>query len=249
MKQTVKNQALNTALCSYDLQTLRSLGNFLLEYGGFRECAAYRSGRELLREISEGRRYDALILDEQMQDMDALEFLGKLQQIRPNPQPVTVVMSAHAFLKRLDRALPAGVDFCFLKPLQAGVLAHRIQNFYHEHSETVHIYCSQLCKKFGVQDDTANCLYLADAEFLVWQSDTKLAIRKEVILPVSEAHGVSLASVDSGLRRLIERMEAANTDAYCHFKQETGLSGERPTIGCLIYAMKRYGMAEREGNS
>ncbi|MCI2046197.1 MAG: response regulator [Faecalibacterium sp.] len=249
MKQIVKKRILNTALCSYDLQTLRSLGNFLLEYGGFHECAAYRSGKELLREMQEGRHYDALVLDEQLQDMDALEFLSKLQQIKQNPQPVTVVMAAHAFLKRLDRALPAGVDFCFLKPLQAGALAHRIQNFYNEHSEAVHAYCNQLCKEFGVQDDTANCLYLADAEFLVWQSETKLAIRKEIILPVSEAHGVSQASVDSGLRRLIERMEAANTDAYCRFKQETGLSGERPTIGCLIYAMKRYGTANREGNS
>jgi DNA-binding response OmpR family regulator len=247
MKQTLENGTLSTALCSYDIQTLQTLGNYLLEYGGFGRCSAYRSGGELLRELEDGQRYDAIVLDEQTEDMDAMELLEKMRKLKLNPQPIIIVLSARAFLKRLDRSLPQGIDFCFLKPFQAGMLAHRIQNFYNKHSEAVHIYCTRLCEDFGVQSETTNCLYLADAELLAWQSDAKLAIRKEIILPVSEAHGVSVASIDSGLRRLIDHMEANRTEAYCHFKAETGLTEEKPTIGRLIYAIKRYATLHAEG--
>ena len=93
-------------------------------------------------------------------------------------------------------------------------------------------------ESWGVQGEITKCGYLTDAVTIAEQADDKLALRKQIIMTVSEMRGVSVDAVDSGLRRLIERMEENNTPAYREFKLHTGLGETRPTVGRLVYAIK-----------
>ena len=74
-----------------------------------------------------------------------------------------------------------------------------------------------------------------------WQrTSQKLAIRKEILQAVSEQYGVSVSAVDSGIRRMIDQLEAKPAEGWTQFKAESGFEAEKPTTGKLIYAIKRY---------
>ena len=74
-----------------------------------------------------------------------------------------------------------------------------------------------------------------------WQrTSQKLAIRKEILQTVSEQYGVSVSAVDSGIRRMIDQLEAKPAEGWTQFKAESGFEAEKPTTGKLIYAIKRY---------
>ena len=66
------------------------------------------------------------------------------------------------------------------------------------------------------------------------------AIRKEILQAVSEQYGVSVSAVDSGIRRMIDQLEAKPDEGWMQFKAESGFEAEKPTTGKLIYAIKRY---------
>ena len=57
---------------------------------------------------------------------------------------------------------------------------------------------------------------------------------------VSEQYGVSVSAVDSGIRRMIDQLEAKPAEGWTQFKAESGFEAEKPTTGKLIYAIKRY---------
>lgn len=47
-------------------------------------------------------------------------------------------------------------------------------------------------------------------------------------------------AVDSGIRRMIDQLEAKPAEGWTQFKAESGFEAEKPTTGKLIYAIKRY---------
>ena len=51
---------------------------------------------------------------------------------------------------------------------------------------------------------------------------------------------VSVSAVDSGIRRMIDQLEAKPAEGWTQFKAESGFEAEKPTTGKLIYAIKRY---------
>lgn len=243
MRQTDTTRGLDTAICSYDVQSLRVLGKYLLEYGGFRSCTAYCSGKELLHALANGQHYDIVILEEHLQDMDAARFLQDCRQLSLSDRPITVLLAAGGYW-RARKQVPAGTDQCFLEPISLETVARQLQAIYNgkEGGDAGRIarFCARLCHTWGVQGEPASLAYLADACALLIQTNEHLAIRKEILMAVGEKRGVSVAAVDSGLRRLIDRMEEANTPAYCQFKEAQGLCGQRPTIGRLLYALRAY---------
>lgn len=46
--------------------------------------------------------------------------------------------------------------------------------------------------------------------------------------------------MDSGIRRMIDQLEAKPAEGWTQFKAESGFEAEKPTTGKLIYAIKRY---------
>ena len=57
---------------------------------------------------------------------------------------------------------------------------------------------------------------------------------------------VSVSAVDSGIRRMIDQLEAAPNEAWSTFKQENGFAGDKLTTGKLIYAVKNQLRRQKE---
>lgn len=82
--------------------------------------------------------------------------------------------------------------------------------------------------------------YLSCAVGVVYGTSQKLAIRKEILQAVSEQYDVSVSAVDSGIRRMIDQLEAKPSAKWLRFKDESGFADEKPTTGKLIYTVKNY---------
>ena len=100
--------------------------------------------------------------------------------------------------------------------------------------------CSQLYAAWGIPQGDVNAGYLSCAVGIACSTSQKLAIRKEILQTVSEQYGVSVSAVDSGIRRMIDQLEAKPAEGWTQFKAESGFEAEKPTTGKLIYAIKRY---------
>ena len=55
---------------------------------------------------------------------------------------------------------------------------------------------------------------------------------------VSEQFEASVTAVDSGIRRMVDQLEARPGPAWLAFKADTGLGSGKPTTGKLIYAVR-----------
>lgn len=238
MKPSEKNDVLRIAVAAADERLLRVIGNYLLEADSFTQCDAYRRGKILLAQMRAGREFDALILDEQLADMDAVDFMEEYRTQKLQHRPAILVLSCRSHMAICDCLLSCGADYCIMKPYQLSTLARRARTLYRVKQDSLQDYCSRLYESWGVQGEITKCGYLTDAVTIAEQADDKLALRKQIIMTISEMRGVSVDAVDSGLRRLIERMEENNTPAYREFKLHTGLGETRPTVGRLVYAIK-----------
>ena len=79
-----------------------------------------------------------------------------------------------------------------------------------------------------------NCSYLTSAVDVAFGNSQKMAIRKEILQAVGEKYGISVSAVDSGIRRMLDQLEANNTEAWAAFKEENGFAGEKLTTGKLM---------------
>lgn len=100
--------------------------------------------------------------------------------------------------------------------------------------------CQQLYHSWGIRIPDINCSYLTSAVGVVYGTSQKLAIRKEILQAVSEQYDVSVSAVDSGIRRMIDQLEAKPSAKWLRFKDESGFADEKPTTGKLIYTVKNY---------
>lgn len=230
-------QGLCVAAAAGDERLLRVIGSYFLEDKTFARCDGYRRGRTLLDELRRERRFDALLVDEQLLDMDALEFLETLGREKLRRPPV-FVMLRRGRPALCERLLAGGVAQCFFKPCSLAGMTRRIL-LLTEYPAAVRAGCARLCRAWGVQEDAANCAYLADAVLVAAGLDEGFAFGKEVAAAVGELHGVSQSAVESGLRRLIAHMERNSTADYRKFCRAAVPEGEKMTPDRLVRAVKR----------
>ena len=58
---------------------------------------------------------------------------------------------------------------------------------------------------------------------VVYGTSQKLAIRKEILQAVSEQYDVSVSAVDSGIRRMIDQLEAKHRSSGCASRRKADL--------------------------
>ena len=120
-----------------------------------------------------------------------------------------------------------------LKELLASLLTAAGQE-----SGTLEQCFGRMYQEWGIIQPDSNCDYLTEAVLIASQSKGKLAIRKEILQVVAEHHNVTVAAVDSGLRRLIDALETRQMPAWKAFKEKTHLAGQKVTAGKLIYTLR-----------
>jgi len=106
-----------------DEEHLRRMMRLSLEAAGY-DVSEAADGEEGLRQFGDGRRFDAILLDQRMPGMDGLETLRRMKQQRADA--VIVMVTAYATIELAVDAMKLGaVDFV-RKPMTPETLRHAL---------------------------------------------------------------------------------------------------------------------------
>lgn len=229
---------LRIALVSYDRKELRVQKQYLQEQDSMVVCTCYQSGGKLLEELQQGVRYEIVVLCSQMVDMSSLEFVTRLRRLERKP----LLMLFDEGRRRNSTVLrmEPSDDFYYVEDVDLQTLLREIYRMPGQRGQQMELDCQKLYESWGMQLPDINCSYLTSAVSVVYAVPQKMDIRKEVLQAVSTQYSVSVAAVDSGIRRMVDQLENRNTEPWEAFKRESGLEKERPTTGKLIYAVKNH---------
>lgn len=231
-------RTLKIALASYDRKELRVQKNFLEEQSASIACTCFQNGERLIRALQQGHPYDVVILCSEMEDMSGLEFVMNVRRLEEKP----MVLLFDEGRRRNDSALcmEAGDGMFYVGQMDLKSLLRELYRMPGQQGQKMERQCQELYQSWGVQLPDVNCNYLTCALSVVLATTQKLAIRKEILQPVGQQFNVSVSAVDSGIRRMIDQLEANPTAAWTAFKEENGFAREKLTTGKLIYAVKNY---------
>ncbi|HEY4590535.1 MAG TPA: ATP-binding protein, partial [Thermoanaerobaculia bacterium] len=108
-------------LLAEDHLVSRQMTAGLLAHLGYQADLASH-GREVL-EALESRRYDVILMDVQMPEMDGLEVTRRIRrELAPDRQPKIIALTAHAMAGDRERCLEAGMDGYLSKPVEIAAL-------------------------------------------------------------------------------------------------------------------------------
>ena len=229
---------LQIALGSYDRKELRVQKNYLQEQSIALECTCFQRGSHLLEELRQGRKFDVVILCSQLEDMSGLEFLMNIRSM--DPKPNVVLFDEGRRQNSSAICMESGDGFCYVGHTELKNLLRELYRMPGRQSRQMERKCQELYSSWGVQLPDVNCSYLTYAVGVVYGTTQKLAIRKEILQAVGEQYDVSVSAVDSGIRRMIDQLEAKPAEGWTKFKAASGFAAEKPTTGKLIYAVRHY---------
>ena len=235
------------AIASYDPRFFRICQNYIgcLDHDAFR-CDVYQSGEDLLAALRGGFPYRAVLLDNAMSDMDGPEFCSRLRQLDPKFRPWLLLVPTCSVdelrsvirdeepacrqAAQVRRMQMTGLN-SLLYDLDSMLRAQADQN----DSDAALI---QRLLQWGEHPGTLGAQYLRECVELALRCEPHFAVRKDVLLPVGERHSVTVAAVDSGIRRLIEHLENLNRPAWQAFKRRHHSRSAHLTTGRFIYVVR-----------
>lgn len=170
---------LRVALMSYDDRELRIRKFYLEEQSTIIRCTCFQSGEPVLQALRQERCFDVLVLSSQLEDMDSLTFLEKLNRLPSHP-PLLLqgdgwaddITAAH--LQPGSRFYGVGHDH--LRDLLRGLLGVPGRN-----SMQIERFCTHLYELWKLPQPDTNCEYLTLAVQIACSADGKLALRKEIL--------------------------------------------------------------------
>ena len=236
-------RTLRIALASFDLKELRVQKNYLQEQSPVISCSCFRNGQKLLDQLRQGVRYNAIVLCGEMDDMSAEQFSDRLQQLEERPELLISDESRRGGETVLQTEPRDGCYYVCRMELKK--LLWQIYRMPGQQNQQLEQQCSQLYESWGIEPGDINATYLSRAVSIVCSTSQKMAIRKEILQTVSEQFDTSVTAVDSGIRRMVDQLEANPSLAWTTFKAETGLGGGKPTTGKLIYAVKSFVLRQK----
>ena len=213
-------KTLQIALGSYDRKELRVEKNYLQEQSPALECTCFQNGGRLLEQLRQGRQFDVVILCSQLEDMSGLEFLMNIRSMDPKPNVVLFDEAGGRIRVPFvwNRAMDLLCGHAELKNLLWEL--YRLPG---RQSQRMERKCQELYEGWGIQLPDVNCNYLSCAVGVVYGTSQKLAIRKEILQAVSEQYDVSVSAVDSGIRRMIDQLEAKPRPSGCASRTKADL--------------------------
>ena len=229
---------LQIALASYDRKELRVQKNYLEEQNPVLDCTCFLNGHKLLQQLQQGRNFDIVVLCSQMEDMSSIEFMMELHKLEHKP----LLMLFDEGRRRNSSALRMedSDGCCCVERMELKNLLQELYRMPGQQWQRTEQQCQQLYHSWGIRIPDINCSYLTSAVGVVCATSQKLAIRKEILQSVGEQFNVSVSAVDSGIRRMIDQLEAKPAEGWMQFKTKSGFAAEKPTTGKLIYAVRHY---------
>lgn len=235
---------LQVALASYDRKELRVQKNYLEEQNPVLACTCFLNGHKLLQELQQGHNFDIVVLCSQMEDMSSIEFMMELRKLEHKP----LLMLFDEGRRKNSSALRMedSGSCCCVERMELKNLLRELYRMPGQQGQKLERQCHALYDSWGLQQPDVNCGYLTCAVGVVFGNSQKMAIRKEILQAVGQQYNVSVSAVDSGIRRMIDQLEAAPNEAWSTFKQENGFAGDKLTTGKLIYAVKNQLRRQKE---
>lgn len=160
---------LRVALMSYDDRELRIRKFYLEEQSTIIRCTCFQSGEPVLQALRQERCFDVLVLSSQLEDMDSLTFLEKLNRLPSHP-PLLLqgdgwaddITAAH--LQPGSRFYGVGHDH--LRDLLRGLLGVPGRN-----SMQIERFCTHLYELWKLPQPDTNCEYLTLAVQIACSAD------------------------------------------------------------------------------
>ena len=234
MSSRQKSAGLRVTLASYDLRQLRVWSRYLEEESAGIHCFVYRKGEELLTELHCGEKFDVVVLGGQMEDMDAAAFLGYAGRLRQKP---FFLLLADEPPGQAAASVGEGGVCYLMRQTSLKDLLEKLSDVPGDLVWQVEQCCREYYERWQIPQPDHNCTYLTQAVCISFSSENKLAIRKEILQQVAEQQGMTIQAVNSGLRRLVDHLEASQPRGWREFKWQH-LGDEKVTTGKLIYALR-----------
>lgn len=223
------------AMASYDPRELRVWSRYLEERNSSVRCTGYRSSKELMDRLRMGD-VDVLVLGGRLEDMDGFDFLREMRELAYKP----LVLLRDDGRNEQSAVQSLGQDdLCYMiRQSTLEQLLKELRAPMSRRKESLEKRCDRIYRSWGLSPYDANTRYLTGAVRVMMAADHRLAIRKEILLKVAEANNLTVAAVDSGLRRLVDTLDEQNRPQWQDFKKEYGLERKKVTTGRLIYALE-----------
>lgn len=230
-------QAATVALAADDERITRVLGGYLLDRKAVARCEVFRRGRDLLYALSCGADYPILILDEQLFDQTAEEFVQQLVQQGLPQLPGVFILARGRYLELSERLRCYDFVRCLGRINDPARLYHALSVWYDSAAARLADRCEPLYRSWGVQERRRDCAYLTDAVRVVLTSGEAHLLRKQVFADAGLRRGVELSAVESGIQRMIHVLAAEPTQEYQNFLARYGLQPQRVTPIRLVNAL------------
>lgn len=232
---------LYVAIASYDVRKLRVCRKYLEEHSPLIECRCYSRGRALLDELGRENDPDIIVLGSQLEDMDEAQFVSGLRGLYSKPLLLLPGEGRHG--RNTASCLRSDGNCYIIEQTELADLMQelcRVSGYGAAFSDEL---CRSLLAGWGIHKLDTKCAYLICALRVACASSEKLAIRKEILRKVGEEYNVSEAAVESGIRRVVDKLEQERTASWLEFKRSSGFGDARPTTGRLVYAVKAHLLA------
>ena len=226
---------LRVALLSFDERELRVRKNYLEEQNPALSCSCFCSGGALLQQLRQERCFDIVVLSNQLEDMDGFEFINRLNGLRSHP--LLLLQGDGWYGETTAACLKPGSSY-LLQRSRLQELLQDLRSMPAAGGDRVEEFGREMLARWDILQPDVNCGYLLRALRIACGSEGKLALRKEVLQGVAEEYQVTVAAVDSGLRRLIEGLEQRSPEGWRQFKAANGLADRKVSTGKLIYALR-----------
>ena len=177
MENENTDRTLQIALGSYDRKELRVQKNYIQEQCAGSECTCFQNGSRLLEQLQQGRRFDAVILCSQLEDMSGLELLTELRTTEARP-PVLMIDEA----RRQNSSIlcpESGEGPCYVGRTELRSLLWELYRMPGRQNRQMERRCQELYEGWGIRQPDMNSRYLSSAVGVVYGTIQKLAIRKE----------------------------------------------------------------------
>lgn len=190
-------------------QLVTELGCF-----GFMVCLCSKDGGELLQCI-EREKPDVIIMDAFIQKIDALGILSRLDSLKLTEIPLIIVLSGadNTNLERL--VMRSGADYYFLKPIDAKIVAERVNQLVQlksvpvsprtELMDDLNVAISGILNRIGISANVKGYYYLRSAIYLSVKKPQILSLTTKVMYPeIAKEYSTTPYNVERAIRYAIE---------------------------------------------
>lgn len=198
------------------------LNDFFTNDPDFALIAECSNGMEVL-DVLDKKKVEVIILDLIMPYMDGIGVLEKINGMKLETRPKTIILTAFGQETITQRAMQLGADYYILKPFNLEVLGDRVKQIAREKTNRIEprdtditaknigtprnleVEVTKVIHEIGVPAHVKGYQYLRDAIMLVTEEINYLgAVTKELYPTIAQKYDTTASRVERAIRHAIE---------------------------------------------